>query len=71
MSLSFDPKRFRSYEIEFGAGGQRLGCKFFGDDGSSLFIHESQITPEIEELMASLGSPSDGSRHGDSIIDKN
>jgi hypothetical protein len=28
MSLPFDPKRSRAYEIEFGAGGQRMGCKF-------------------------------------------
>jgi hypothetical protein len=58
MSLPLDPKRFRAYEIEFGAGGQRLGCKFLLDDGSVLYVHESQITPEIEQLMASLGSPS-------------
>ena len=48
MSLPFDAKRFRAYEIEFGAGGDRLGCKFLLDDGSVLFVHESQITPEID-----------------------
>ncbi len=31
----------------------RLGCKFLLDDGSLLYVHESQITPEIESLMAS------------------
>ena len=51
-------------EIEFGAGGQRLGCKFLLDDGSLLFVHESQITPEIDSLMASLGSPTDGLTNG-------
>jgi hypothetical protein len=65
MALPFDPKRFRAYEIEFGAGGQRLGCKFLLDDDSLLFIHESQITPEIESLMASLGSPTKSLRHGE------
>jgi hypothetical protein len=60
MSLPFAPKRFRAYEIEFGAGGQRLGCKFLLDDGSLLFVHESEITAEIETLMASLGSPTEG-----------
>jgi hypothetical protein len=28
MSLPFDLTRIRAYELEFGAGGQRLGCKF-------------------------------------------
>jgi hypothetical protein len=60
MALPFDPKHFRAYEIEFGAGGQRLGCKFLLDDGSILFVHETQITPEIESLVASLGSPTAG-----------
>jgi hypothetical protein len=60
MTLPFDTKRFREYEIEFGAGGQRLGCKFMLDDGTSLFVGESEITPEIESLMASLGSPTVG-----------
>jgi hypothetical protein len=53
----------RAYEIEFGAGGQRLGRKFLLDDGSLMFVHETQITPEIESLMASLGSPTEGLRH--------
>jgi hypothetical protein len=65
MALPFDPKRFRAYEIEFGAGGQRLGCKFLLDDGSILFVHESQITPEIESLVASLGSPTEGLNQSD------
>jgi hypothetical protein len=64
MNLSFDPKRFRAYDIESGAAGNRLGCKFLLDDGSLLFIHETQITPEIESLMASLGSPTKGLRSG-------
>ena len=64
MALPFAPNRFRAYEIEVGAGGQRLGCKFLLDDGSLLFVHESQITPEIETLMASLGSPTVGLTHG-------
>ena len=66
MSLPFDPKRFRAYEIEFGAGGQRLGCKFLLDDGSLLFVNGSEITSEIEGVMASLGSPTGGLRQGDS-----
>ena len=65
MSLPFDLRRIRSYELEFGAGGQRLGCKFLLDDGSLLFVGESEITPEIETLMASLGSPTDGLTQGD------
>jgi hypothetical protein len=60
MNLPFAPSRFRAYEIDFGAGGNRLGCKFLLDDGSVLFIHESQINSEIEALMASLGSPTEG-----------
>jgi hypothetical protein len=32
-------------------GGQRLGCKFLLDDGSLLFVNESEITSEIESLM--------------------
>ena len=67
MALPFTPNRFRAYEIEFGAGGQRLGCKFLLDDGSLLYVHESEITSEIEALMASLGSPTKGLRHGDPI----
>jgi hypothetical protein len=64
MALPFAPNRFRAYEIEFGAGGQRLGCKFLMDDGSFLYVHESEITPDIESLMASLGSPTVGLSHG-------
>jgi hypothetical protein len=56
MNPPFDPRRFRAYEIEFDAGGNRLGCKFLLDDGSLLFIHESEITFENRALMASLGS---------------
>ena len=60
MSLPFDGKRLRAYELEFGAGGQRLGCKFLLDDGSLLLLNESEITSEIETLMASLGSQTEG-----------
>jgi hypothetical protein len=63
VSLPFDSKRFRAYEIEFGAGGQRLGCKFLLDDGSLLFVMESELTPEFEELIASLGSPTERLGH--------
>ena len=64
MSLPFDLRRIRAYELEFGAGGQRLGCKFLLDDGSLRFVGESEITPEIETLMASLGSPTEGLTQG-------
>jgi hypothetical protein len=64
MTLPFAPNRFRAYEIEFGAGGQRLGCNFMRDDGTSLFVGESEITTEIESLIASLGSPRWGLREG-------
>ena len=64
MSLPFDAKRVREYAVEFGAGGQRLGCKFRLDDGSQVFVHESQITPEIEHFISSLGSPTAELRHG-------
>jgi len=57
MSLPFDAKRVREYTAEFGAGGQRLGCEFRLDDGSVVFVHDSQITLEIEHFISSLGSP--------------
>jgi hypothetical protein len=57
MNLPFDPKRVRDYEFEFGAGGNRLGCKLRLDDGSFVFINESQITPDIEQFISSLGPP--------------
>jgi len=63
MSLPFDAKSIRAYEFEFGAGGNRLGCKFLLDDGSLLFVNESEITPEIEQLTYSLGSPTLGLGH--------
>jgi hypothetical protein len=64
MSLPFDAKRVREYAVQFGAGGQGLGCEFRLQDGSVLFINDSQITPEIERFIASLGSPTPTSRHG-------
>lgn len=64
MSLPFDAQRVREYAFEFGAGGNRLGCKFILDDGSSLFVNESQITPEIEQFISSLGSPTIGLQRG-------
>ena len=64
MSLPLPATRFRAYEVEVGAAGQRLGCKFLLDDGSLLYVHESEITPDIESLIASLGSPTEGLRHG-------
>jgi hypothetical protein len=64
MSLPFDAKPIRAYEFEFGAGGSRLGCKLLLDDGSLLFVNESQMTPEIEQFISSLGSPTIGLRHG-------
>jgi len=64
MSLPFDAKRVREYEVESGAGGQRLGYKFRLDDGSMLFVHESEITPEIEHFISSLGSPTAELRRG-------
>ena len=63
--LPVAPNRIRAYEVEFGAGGQRLGCKFLLDDSTLMFVGESEITPEIESLMASLGSPTFGLSHGD------
>jgi hypothetical protein len=63
MSLPFDAKRVREYALEFGASGHRLGCKFTLDDGSLLFVNESEITPEIEQFISSLGSPTATSRH--------
>jgi hypothetical protein len=59
IRLPYESKRFRAYEIEFGAGGDRLGCKFLLDEGSILFVHES--------LMASLGSPTDDLMHSASM----
>jgi hypothetical protein len=67
MSLPFDAKRIREYAVEFGAGGQRLGCEFRFDDGSRLFVHDAQITPEIEQIISSFGSPAVGLRHGAEI----
>jgi hypothetical protein len=60
VSLCAHSKSLRAYEIEFDAGGERLGCNFLFEDGSLLFVHESQITPEIEALMTSFGSPTQG-----------
>ena len=56
MSLPFDAKRVREYAVEFGAGGQRLGCEFGLEDGSVVFVDDLQITPEIERIISSLGS---------------
>jgi hypothetical protein len=64
MGLPFDAKRVREYAVEFGAGGQRLGCEFRLDDGTLLFVDDAQITPEIEHFISSLGSPAVGLRHG-------
>jgi hypothetical protein len=57
MSLPFDAKRVREYAVEFGAGGQRLGCEFRLQDGSIFFVNDFQITPEIEQFISILGSP--------------
>ena len=57
MSLPFNAKRVRAYDFEFGAGGNRLGCNLRLDDGSLLFIHDSEITAEIEQFISSLGPP--------------
>ncbi len=57
MDLPFDSKRVRGYDSEFGAGGNRRGCKLRFDDGSTWFILESQITHEIEQFISSLGPP--------------
>ena len=57
MSLPFNPKRVRAYDFEFSAGGNRLGCNLRLDDGSLLFIHDSEITAEIEQFISSLGPP--------------
>jgi hypothetical protein len=67
VSLPFDAKRVRAYEFELGAGGQRLGCNFLFDDGSLLFVHDSQITPEIEQFISSLGSPTEGLTPGGAV----
>ena len=64
MSLPFDAKRVREYAFEFGASGNRLGCKFLFDDGVLVCVNESQITPEIEQFISGLGSPNIGLRHG-------
>ena len=64
MSLPFDANQVREYFVEFGAGGQRLGCEFRLHDGSVQFVNDSQITPEIEQFISSLGSPTATSRHG-------
>jgi len=63
----FDTKRIRAYEFEFGAGGNRLGCKFQFDDGSLVFVHDSEVTPEIEQFISSLGSPTAGLRRGGAV----
>jgi hypothetical protein len=44
MSLPFNPKRVRAYDFEFGAGGNRLGCNLRFDEGSLVFIRDSEIT---------------------------
>jgi len=67
VSLPFDAKRVRAYEFEFGAGGQRLGCKFQFDDGSVLFVHDSEVTPEVEQFVSSMGSPTEGLTQGGAV----
>jgi hypothetical protein len=67
VSLPFDTKRVRAYEFEFGAGGNRLGCKFLLDDGSLLFVNDSQIAPEIEQFISSLGPPTEGLTPGGAV----
>ncbi len=57
MSLPFDPKTVRGYEVEFGANGRRLGYKLILDDGSKMFLLDAQITDEIEQVLTSLGPP--------------
>lgn len=57
MSLPFDPKAVRGYELEFRANGGRLGYKLLLDDGSRMFLLDDQITTEIEQVLASLGPP--------------
>jgi hypothetical protein len=57
MSLPFDPKTVRGYEVEFGADGRRPGCKLVLDDGSRMFLRDVQITDEIEQVLTSLGPP--------------
>ena len=64
MSLPFDSRSIRGYEFEYSVNGDRLGCKLLLDDGSLLFVHETEITPEIEQFIASLGSPTDGLADG-------
>lgn len=54
MSLPFDAKRVQEYAVEFGAGGQRLGCEFRLQDSSVLFINDSQITPEASSSFPAL-----------------
>jgi hypothetical protein len=56
MALPVRLETFRSYEIEFGAGVQGARLQM------PLFLHESQITLEMESLMASLGSATVDSR---------
>ena len=43
MSLPFDAKGVRDYPMEFGCGGHRLCCEFRLQDGSVLFLNDSQI----------------------------
>ena len=57
MSLPFDPKMVRGYEVEFRANGRRLGYKLILDDGSCMFLLDDQITSEIEQVLSSLGAP--------------
>ena len=57
MALPFDAKHVREYAVEFGPGGRRLGCEFRLQDGSIFFVNDSHITPEIEQFIPNLGSP--------------
>jgi hypothetical protein len=60
MNLPFDPQRFPAYETEFGLARIGWDASSLLDDSSLLFVHETHLTPEIESLMATLGSPTKG-----------
>jgi hypothetical protein len=54
--VPFDAKRVRSYEFEFRAGGNRLGCKLRLDDGSRFADNARNRAIHLQSRPSGCGS---------------